>query len=193
MILKLVTAPGAEPVTLAEAKAHLRVDVVDDDATITGLIAAAREQGELVARRAFVTQTWELSLTCWPARSYIELPRPPLVSVTSISYVDSAGVTQTMSPGDYVVDAASEPGRVWLGYNKSWPSAALRPGASISVRYVAGYGAAVAVPARYKQAVLLLIGHFYENREEVIVQAGAMPSRLPFAAEALLLTDRGAY
>lgn len=192
MILKLATAPAAEPVSLAEAKAHLRVDVTDDDTYISALIAAARQACEQIARRSFVTQTWDLSLTCWPEENYIELPRPPLSSVSSITYVDSGGTTQTMSAGDYVVDTASEPGRVWLGYGKTWPSSTFRPGPAITVRFVAGYGNEAAVPKQYKQALLLLIGHYYENREEVQVQ-GAVAVQMPKAAEWLLLMDRGSF
>lgn len=70
-----------------------------------------------------------------------------------------------------MVDAASEPGRVWLNYGKTWPTVSLRPGPAITVRYVAGYGAAVDVPMQYKQAMLLMIGHFYENREEIVIQS----------------------
>lgn len=193
MIFKLVTQPVAEPVSLAEAKTHLRVDVADDDTYIGTLISGARLACEQVSRRAFVTQEWELSLESWPETNYIQLPRPPLASVTSISYVDSGGTTQTMSAGDYVVDTASEPGRVWLGYGKSWPSATLRPGPAITVRFVAGYGNAAAVPQNYKQALLLLIGHYYENREEIMVQSGAVAVKMPMAAEWLLMMDRGTF
>lgn len=218
MILRVITQPRAEPITVDEAKKHLRVDIDDDDDYIASLITVARTVCELEARRAFVTQTLELSLEMWPGderlsmrpgllypqmmRSTlqiwprlglpIEVPRPPLQSVVSLTYVDYTGTTQTMPPSDYVVDAASEPGRVLLGYNKTWPSAVLQPGPAIKLRYVAGYGdMAVQVPDIYKHAIRLLVGHFYENREEVVVQAGVSAVRLPMAVESLLLLDRG--
>lgn len=191
MILKLVTAPTEEPVSRVEAKAHLRVDITDDDAYIDGLIVGARIAAEQIARRSFVTQTFDFSMSEWPSEISFALPRPPLVNVTSITYVDSAGVTQTMSAGDYVVDSDSEPGRIWLNYGKTWPTSALRPGPAIKVRYQAGYGAAVDVPMQYKQAILLMVGHFYENREEIVVQSGVAAVQMPMAAESLLTMDRG--
>lgn len=191
MYTKLITEPTEEPITLDEAKDHLRVDGADEDALIMGYIRAARRQCELITRRAFVTQTWEVALEAWPNCNYLQLPSPPLQSVTSISYVDSTGAAAVMPSADYVVDTYRHPGRVVLGYNKIWPSVTLRPGPSVIVRYVAGYGTPVAVPETYKQAIKLLVGHYYENREAVTVQPGAMALKVPMAAEALLMVDRG--
>lgn len=191
MILRVVTAPASEPVTLAEAKVHLRIDTSDEDTLVNGYIAAARQMCELESRRAFVTQTWELSLEAWPEADRLVLPRPPLQSVSSITYVDSNGATQTFSSGDYLVDVASEPGRVILGYGKSWPSATLQPGPSIAVRFVVGYGVAGTVPQMYKQAILLMVGHYFENRENVIIAPGLTPTVLPDAVRSLLGIDRG--
>lgn len=193
MFTKLIVEPIEEPITLDDAKDHLRVDGTDEDALIMAYIKAARRQCELVARRAMVTQTWELALEAWPAGCYIQLPYPPLQSVTSVTYVDSAGVSAVMSSADYLVDTYRQPGRVSLGYNKSWPSVTLRPGPSIVVRYVVGYGAPKDVPETYKQAIKLLVGHYYENREAVVIQAGAMATQVPMAVDALLMTDRGGW
>ena len=191
--LSVVTAPSVEPVTLAEAKAHLRVDGTDEDTVISGLIVAAREVCEPKARRAFVTQTLKMSFDEWPEDDYFRLLRPPLASVTHVKYYDSAGVLQTMSASDYVVDVAVQPGRVYLEYGKSWPTATLRPGLPIEITYVAGYGAAAAVPQRYKQAICLLVGHWYENREQVVVAPGSSAVQVPFAVMTLLTTGRGGW
>lgn len=195
MILRVVTPPASEPVTLAEAKVHLRIDTSDEDTLVNGYIVAARQMCELESRRAFVTQTWDLSLEAWPEEGEIVLPRPPLQSVSSVTYVDSTGAPQTFASGDYLVDVASEPGRVILGYGKSWPSATLRPGPSIVVRFVAGYGAAGAVPQMYKQAILLMVGHYFENREAVfaVPNISATPLPLPLAVQSLLAIERGWY
>lgn len=191
MILKQVTAPSAEPVTLAEAKLHLRVDGTDEDDYIASLITVARITCELEARRAFITQTFDLFRECWP-EDELWIPRPPLQSVTSLSYTDYTGnVTTLVANTDYLVDANSEPGRILPAYGKFWPTAILQPGAAIKVRFVAGYGQAAQVPATYKHAIKLLVGHYYENREEVIVQAGVSAVRLPRAVDSLLLIDRG--
>lgn len=189
MNLKLVTPPAVEPLTLAEVKAHLRVDSADEDSLIDGYLTAAREMCELEARRAFVTQTFDLAFDDWPVDGCLPLPRPPLQSVTSITYWTSDNVQLTMPAGDYLVDTVSEPGMVRMGYNKSWPTSTLRAGPAITVRFVAGYGLAAAVPQRYKQAILLLCGHFYENREQVAT--GVTVVQMPDAVRWLLQMDRG--
>lgn len=162
----LVTPPTAEPVTLAEAKLFLRVDVTDDDALITELIAAARKRNEEKQGRAYVTQTWDLFLDEWPEKDGpIEVPRPPLQSVTSVKYTKSGGSVVTLAATEYYVDTASEPGRVVLNVDKSWPSDELRSANGIEVRFVAGYGAASTVPEQIKDAVKELVAHWYEHRD----------------------------
>jgi len=187
--LTLVTGPASEPITTAEAKSHLRVDFADDDTLIAALVTAARQMFEELNGRALFTQTWKLTLDRWPASGRIELPRPPLVSVTSIKYIDSAGVESTFSSGDYVVETGRTPGRVSLGYDKSWPTATLRPASPITITYVAGWTTTAAIPERYKAAIKLLVGHWYENREAIIT-SGAMPKALPLGFESIVLMDR---
>lgn len=179
--------PATEPVSLAEAKAHLRVDGSDEDALIAQLIMTARQTVELEARRALITQTLDLRLASWPG-SCLELPMPPLQSVTSITYTDYTGATGTVSTGDFVTYTGIEPGRIVLKPDKGWPGVSLMPGPSLVVRYVAGYGSAAAVPAHLKQAILLLVGHFYENREASVISTIAV--KLPMAVEMLINLDR---
>ena len=181
MSLKLVTAPSAEPVSLIEAKAHLRVDIADDDTLITALIVAARKWCDEYTGRQFVTATWDWFLDGF-CQSFV-VPIPPLQSVTSIKYLDTAGVEQTLDAGTYRVDAVSEPGRIALDYGKTWPSTYPVINA-VTVRFVAGYGAAGAVPEPIKQAMLILIGELYEQREESLV--GTIQSSVPFGVRALL-------
>jgi len=168
MRLSLVTAPTTEPVTLDEAKAHLRVDGTAEDALITALIQAAREHVESQTGRALITQTWDGTLDSFPARGAIVLPKPPLVSVTSVKHIDAAGAEQTMNPSDYSVEKPAGPhaqeGRILLGYGKSWPSTRCQSNA-VTIRFEAGYGAADKVPAALKAAMLLAIGDLYQNRE----------------------------
>lgn len=185
MALVLVTPPAEEPVSLDEAKAHLRVDHDTDDDLITALIAAARQFAETFTRRAFVTQTWRLELDAFPAE--IRLPRSPIQAVTSVQYVDEAGSTQTLGSSLYVLDKATEPARLIPAYDQSWP-AARNFTAALKVTYTAGYGDAAAVPQAIKQALLLLIGHWYERREAVSV--AAPPAEMPMAVDALLWQHR---
>jgi uncharacterized phiE125 gp8 family phage protein len=195
VILKLVTPPATEPISLAEIKAHLRVIGSDEDSVITAYLQAAREMCELESRRAFVTQALALGLEtwpfAWPLDTHVALPRPPLQSITSVTYIDYAGVTRNMPGADYIADTTSEPGRLLLAYNASWPSATLRPGPAITITFVAGYGNAGAVPERYKQAIRLLAGHFYENREQVVAAPGVTVAQMPDAVRSLLHIDRG--
>ena len=131
-----------------------------------------------------ITQTWDYFLDAFPSGSSIKLPRPPLQSVTYLQYTDEDGVTSTFSSSSYMVDANSEPGRLVLLAGESWPTDALYPAAAVNLRFVAGYGAAADVPQWSKQAILLLVGHWYENREAVLT--GAMPREIPFGVARLL-------
>lgn len=188
--IKITTAPATEPVTETEAKLHCRVDHSTEDAIFTRLIEVARNQCEAISGRAFVTRTYTAMLDRWP-ESVFELPYPPLASITSIKYYDDAGsAAATFNSANYYVDTNSEPGRVALVSGADWPSTTLRDINGVEIIYTAGYGNAAAVPNQYKQAMLLLIGHLYENRESVVVQQGVSMAQVPQAVEWLLMTDR---
>lgn len=188
--MKRTVGPTEEPVSLAEVKNHLRVDVSDDDTLIGGLIQAAREYIEETTHRALVTQTWTLSLENWPRGDRIVLPRPPAISVTSVVYIDSDGDSNTFAAANYNVDTVCEPGELVLAYGCSWPSGTLRPMSPITVIYQAGYGAAALVPQHLKQAILLLAAHWYENRETSVTGAGVLSSEVPFTVESLIWLNR---
>jgi uncharacterized phiE125 gp8 family phage protein len=158
-----------------------------DDALLTGLIQAAREWAEGYTNRAIITQTWELVLDDWPSGDYVDIPLPPLQSITDIKYKDTAGTESTLAATNYITDTDSFLGRVVLAYGCSWPSGTLYPAAGIRVRFVAGYGLAVSVPQRYKQAIMLLAAYWYENREGATDKP---PAEIPFAVKALLGLDR---
>ncbi len=185
--LKLVTAPATEPVTLVEAKAHLRVDITADDTYITTLIAVARRFSELKLGRQIITATWELRQNRFGTSGRIFLPRPPLISITHVKYNDNDGNQQTWSNTLYDVSVDSIIGWVVPKFNLSYPDARNETD-SIQIQYVAGYGAASAVPESIKQAILLMIGHLHEHREGVIV--GKVASTMPMAVDALLDTER---
>lgn len=188
--IKITTAPATEPVTETEAKLHCRVDHSTEDAIFTRLIEVARIQCENISGRAFVTRTYTAMLDRWPG-SCFELPYPPLASISSIKYYDDAGsAAATFNSANYYVDTNSEPGRVALISGADWPSTTLRDINGVEIIYTAGYGNAAAVPDQYKQAMLLLIGHLYENRESVVVQQGVSMAQVPQAVEWLLMTDR---
>ena len=173
MARTLITAPTEEPVTVAEAKAHLRVYFDDDDTLIGNQIAAARQDLEKrLLNSALVTQTWDYYLDAFPTTNTMKLPLPPLQSVTSITYTDQDGNSSTFSSGSYTVDAISKPGRIVLNAGESWPSDTLQVVNGVVVRFVAGYGAATAVPQAIKQGLMLLLGDMYEIREASVVGQG---------------------
>lgn len=165
MAIKLITGPSSEPITLDEAKLHLRVDVDDDDALIQGLIVAARQSAEQITGRALMTQTWELALDRFDNEIWLQLP--PLQSVSSITYRDPDGVVQTLADTEYLVNDYKEPACIVPAYGKCWPATRDQENA-VQVRFVAGYANAGAVPQAIKQWMLLQIGSMYENRESEI-------------------------
>lgn len=160
--LKLVTPPAAEPVSAADIKPQLRIDLDDTtfDEQINSLIPAAREWCEGYQNRAFINRDYDLALDTWP-RSAIRIPRPPLVSVASIKYRDSEGNVTTWDSASYLVDVFGEPAEIWPV--NCWPSASLQKVNGIVIRYTAGYGAdAIKVPANVLQAITMLVCHYFE-------------------------------
>lgn len=181
MNIRIITPPTEEPITLDEAKQHCRVSDDSDDSYITALITAAREYVETQTRRAIITQTLELRLPGWMG-GRIELPRPPLVSVSSVVYTLDGGTTATLNASLYTV-MKTEPGAIVPTYNTTWPTTRAQV-ESVFVTYVAGYGGPAAVPQTIKHAMLLLIGHWYENREASTV--GVEARALPMAVQSLI-------
>jgi uncharacterized phiE125 gp8 family phage protein len=177
MAVKLITPPASEPITLAEAKAHLRVEIDDDDLLIGALITAAREAAEHETRRSLMPQTWELALTGFPSPAgAIRLPKPPVSSVTSVKYFDTSGEQQTMAETDYLLNQHTDGADLHPAYTINWPVARKQPDA-VTIRYVAGYPNAASVPSQIKAWMLLRIGLLYENREAA---SGLTLSPLPF-------------
>lgn len=192
MALFLATAPTAEPLTLADAKLHLRIDTstTDEDALVTALIQAARETVETYTHRAIPAQTWDLKLDGFTAHEYFEdgaiwLPKPPVSSVTSVTYLDGAGASQTWTATTgWLSDLPTGPwarrARIYPAFGVSWPATYGVPNA-VTIRFVAGY---TSVPEAIKAGMKLLIGHWYQNRETVIT--GTIAQELPVTVAALL-------
>lgn len=183
-LLRTVDAT-VEPVTTAQAKAHMRVTDTAEDAYIEALITAARQHAEHLTERAFITQTWAMKLDRFSDYfGDIRLPKPLLISVSSITYVDLAGDTQTLSSSLYEVDAQSQPARVRPAYGQAWPSTREQLNA-VTITYTAGFGAtAASVPKSIQQAILIMVAHMFEFREPVV--AGTIVSEVPMSAMALL-------
>lgn len=161
--LKIVTAPTDEPVTAAEAKAHARIDDDAENALIATMLKAARELAETYTGRALVTQTWSMFMDAFPACAMIEVPKPPLVSVTHVKTYDDADDDTTFAASNYFVDAKAEPGRIVLRSTASWPDVD-RVANGVEVQFIAGYGEPSAVPASIKRGILELFMWLYEHR-----------------------------
>jgi uncharacterized phiE125 gp8 family phage protein len=193
MILKVVTPPAVFPVTIAEAKAQCRIDIDDENDLIYDFIGAATERVQLAARRTLMTTVYDLFFDAWP-RFPISLALPPVASVTGIYYTAEDTAEATWAATNYAVNTNSEPARIVYKRNASTPSVTLEPVNAVRIRYTAGYGSTTsAVPDRYRQAIRMLIGHYYENREALSVAQGLSMSELPLAVADLINIDRGNF
>lgn len=190
-----VAGPAAEPVSTADLKAWLRVEHDADDAKIAAAGATGRELVERALGRQLATATWLLTLdgfpwpggwafldapTVFPDPHTIRLPKAPLQSVTSVQYYDLTDTLRTLSAAAYVVDAATDPGRIVLAMGQVWPVTRLRPGA-VRVTFSAGYGAAV--PEVVKTAIKMTAAWLYEHAGDDAETAG---TPLPAAVDRLL-------
>jgi uncharacterized phiE125 gp8 family phage protein len=182
MSLTLITPPAAEPVTLLEVKAHLKVDTADDDALITSLITAARARAEWHTGRALVAQSWTLWLDAWPVDGVVEIPLPPLIAITQVTAYADDDSADVLDAATYRVDIFSAPGRLKLKNALSPPVATLRSIDAVEIAFTAGYGAASAVPQAIKQAILCTVADLYSNRgdDDSLVGARAQSLLAPY-------------
>jgi len=210
---KLITPPSVEPVSLELAKQHLRVDFPEDDRLIQMYIVAARQYAEKYTNRAFFSQQWQLSLDHFPLPKFkttlnseerhdwpyfgaswdyfsIRLPKPRCISVDSVTYLDLTATLQTLDPSTYFVDTSSEPARLVPAQNLFWPYTQQYLPGSVSITYTTGsYGDGVTVntcPQTIVMAMLLLIGHWYEHREDA---SELNLKNIPLGVGALLDTE----
>ena len=182
-----LTAPirvsvGSEPVSLGLMKEHCRIDSGDEDVVLNHYITAAREWFETALNRTIANTTWKAFLPWFP--DVFVLPYPPLLTVSHLKYLDTNNVQQTLSSATYVVATGRTPGEVMLADGELWPESYTHPQA-IEIQWTAGQ---TTVPSRITQGILLLAGHWYENRESVLV--GVTGSEVPQAVEAIISTAR---
>lgn len=188
MTAALVTPPAIEPVTVAEAKAHLRLDHDADDALLGALVGAARCHVEALARQVLIEQTWRIYRDAWPRDGVVPIALGPLRSVAAVTVYDAAGEPVTLDPAGYDLDAASRPARLTL---RGTPPAPGRRLNGVEIDVVAGYGpTGVAVPAPLRQAILMLVARWYEDREGAAL--GGMPAPVADEVAALVAPYRAA-
>ncbi len=175
-------------VSLADLKSHLRVDYTDDDALITTLALAAAQFFETQTNLSIINKTYVMTLADWPIGDFINLPRAPVQSVTSVQYLDTSGVWQTLSVSNYQVDITSQPACVIRGSGAIWPSVKNEAIPAVKVTFVAGYGTdSTAVPVLIQAAIKFITAHWFYNREAA---TSTQMSDLPFAVTAIINSHR---
>lgn len=170
-MIKVITPPVAEPITLEEAKAHLRVVFDDEDAQISMMIAAARGMLETRTNRLLMAQTIEFASTLWGFG--LRVPVAPFRQLVGVTYTDATGATQSIDLADLAVDSFVEPAIVGLPYGGVWPEA--QPGSPRVVRVQVGYADAASVPSQLKMWMKMAIAAMYENREALTAGVTVQP------------------
>lgn len=181
MKLKVYTAPTIEPVTLDEAKLALSIDGTARDTQVTAAIVAARELVEEYTNRALITQTLEAAFDEVPGRM-VEVPRPNLLTVVSVTAYDEYNDDTVVSADDYHVDTYAEPGVVALANGSEWTTATPRPVNALVIRYTAGYGATAAtVPRALREAIIEHVRAIIDGDPDAEARARRMakPYRIP--------------
>ena len=163
---QVTTGPASEPFTTSEVKNYLKVDSSTDDTFIDSLIQAARESAEKYAQLALISQTVTEKFDCLHAYG-LRLSVSPLISVTSISYLDSGGNSQTLSTDYYDTDTYLRPPLIFRKYGATFPTTYAQRNA-VTVVYTAGYASTSAIPWPIKTAMLLMIGEWYNNRQDSV-------------------------
>lgn len=171
MALVLTSGPLSEPVSLEEVKLHLRIDHTDEDVLLASLVTAARIHLETMLGQCFLTQQWNLVLDHWPNMVTMVLPLGPVQAITAVTLYDMDNQTTLVDTLDYSLDAISQPARlIWRG-----AGARPKPGRNhngIEISLTVGFGNnAGDVPQPLRQAILLLVAHWYEHREPVGLSA----------------------
>jgi uncharacterized phiE125 gp8 family phage protein len=182
----LIAPPGGEPLTLAEAKAWLRLDSQAEDALVSALIGAARLAVEAASGRRLITQTWRLVRDAWPPDGVIRVPVRPFAGVVGLRVIDAAGAPIIVAPSLYAADIAREPGEIRLVGAPPQPG---RATSGIEIDVTAGYGPQPQdVPEPLRQAVRLLVARWFENRGDGVMS----PDHLPAEVAALIAPFRRA-
>lgn len=189
MTLVMTNGPDLEPITVAEAKAHLRIDGSEEDALIASLIITSRLHIEAALGLALVAQSWSYFIDRWPRSRAVVLPLKPIQSISQVRVWAADGSAQTLPATSYLLDGLGSPPRlVWHGAASAPVPGRVANGIEIGLE--AGYGAAAAdVPAPLRQALLLLVAHWYEFRAPV--EIGASDVEVPHMVSALLAPYRG--
>jgi uncharacterized phiE125 gp8 family phage protein len=185
---RLVTAPSTEPLTYAEVKAYLRLNGDTEQTFVTSLITVARQYVESQIWRPLISQVWSMNFDFSELNTQVyNINKTPIISVSSVTYYDANNTLQTLSASNYEYDIYGNPGRFRI---KSMPQIYDRMNA-LQVNFTCGYADAASVPLPIKQAMYMLIGHYYENRQDVVT--GTQVNKIDEASEHLLNPYRNNY
>lgn len=193
--LRRIVEPQVEPITIEEARSQCQIDadITAHDADLNRFIKAAREASEAYCKRSWVEQRWRISASqfdrdCYPNDQGVKLPMGPVIRVNSVTYLDSDGARTEMDAANYYVNNDDEPAYLFPAYSVVWPYGRVQAGA-VQVEYTAGYQSAGSpagadtVPELARQAMLMLVSHWFNNREAI--SNGAM-AEIPYAFERAL-------
>lgn len=187
MGLVQLSGPGAEPLSLVEIKAHLRVDGNEEDVLLQSLVLTSRLHIEAALGLALMTQSWKLILDAWPQDVVVELPIAPVQSVSDVRLIARDGTTQSLDEQSYYLDTSGRPARL-CKQSGSWPNPG-RKHAGIEIDFTAGFGESASdVPEPVRQALMLLVAHWYEHRDPI--EIGALSTAVPHAVSRLLIPYR---
>lgn len=193
--MKIVVSPAALPVSVDEVKEYLRIDIDEEEDLLESLIVAAVAYVEEYTNRALITQTWDELLKVFPVKNYYQIPKTPFVSLEAAEYMGEGDTTYTDFTDILTVDTYND--RVYLNYSETWPCYILEPGGGVRFEWTCGYAddgtydaseTGAGIPEPIKQAIKLLVAHWYENREPILI--GAIAETLQFTIKALLAPYR---
>lgn len=184
MSYTIQTAATDQSVTIEEVRAQLRIDpdMAEEDPLLSHLIKAAEEYVLDLTNRVGLVRTFNLNLHGFP-NGPIRVYRTPLIAVSQITYTDTDGASQTWAASGYQVDTSAVPGMILPAHNQVYPVARSVLN-TVQVRFTAGYATAITIPKSYIQLILALVGHWYENREPVLIGGANQP--LPFYLHAMI-------
>lgn len=193
--LRRISNPPVEPITLEDARAQCQIDadITAHDVLLAGNIRAARELAESYTKRTFVESTWRLSSSafpsdCWWREAGVTLPMGPVMAIASVTYLDPSGVRQSIAADGYQLAQDEEPAMLYPPYSERWPWGRTDQGA-VQIEYLAGYegsgspAGAENVPEVAKQAIRMLVAHWFANREN---SGAANLQDIPYGFERLL-------
>lgn len=199
--VEMIRATTAEPLTLEELKDHLRMErgYMREDDMLEALQQTGRQNVEELTGRALMKQHRAVYYDDWSTSDHLVLPYPPLIAITSstgiadnssgaaVAYKDSTRGWNSFSSTAWIADTVREPGRLCLEYGADWPSSGLHNVNPIKIHYTCGYStSSTGVPRVIRTAMKMMIGHWYEKREQYLVGQGFTVLEIPGAVKSLL-------